>query len=106
MLSSKIKDLKIRYTFYKKELLKKKLKFLFINSLSKELYFLNKKRHSSIVKFFANKYHKKISKTKIVRRCILTNRSRVSIRKFGISRPIFRELLQNGLIPGYIKAVW
>ena len=90
MLSSKIKDLKIRYAFYKKELLKKKLKFLFINSLSKELYFLNKKRHSSLVKFFNNKYHKKISKTKIVRRCILTNRPRVSIRKFGISRPIFR----------------
>jgi hypothetical protein len=44
MLSSKIKDLKIRYEYYKKELLRKKLKFLFINSLNKELFLVNKKR--------------------------------------------------------------
>ena len=106
MLSSKIKDLKIRYEYYKKELLRKKLKFLFINSLNKELFLVNKKRHSSLIKFFSNKCQGRISKTKIVRRCVLTNRPRVSIRKFGISRPVFRELLQNGLIPGYIKAVW
>jgi ribosomal protein S14 len=106
MLSSKIKDLKIRYSFYKKELLKTKLKFLFINSLSKEFSLVNKKRYSSLSKYFALGRARRISKTKIVRRCIFTNRSRVSIRKYGISRSSFRELLQNGLIPGYIKAVW
>lgn len=106
MLSSRVKDLKIRYAFYKKELLKTKLKFVFINSLNKELFSGDKKRYSSLTKFFVLKSTKRVSKTKIVRRCILTNRSRVSIRKYGISRPAFRELLQNGLIPGYAKAVW
>lgn len=106
MLSSRIKDLKFRHIFYKKELLKLKLKFLFINSLNKELSSLNYEKYAKLVKFFAYKNFYNASKTRIIRRCVLTNRSRVSIRKFGISRIAFRELLQNGLIPGYVKAVW
>jgi len=106
MLSSKVKDLKIRHIFYKKELLKRKLNFLFINSLNKELVVTNTKKYSSLVKFFVLRRSKRISKNKIVRRCILTNRARVSVRKYGISRPVLRELFQNGVIPGYTKAVW
>jgi ribosomal protein S14 len=106
MLSSKVKDLKIRHAFYKKELLKRKIKFLFINSLNKELAYTKGRNFSSFLKFFVFKGSRRISKTKIVRRCVLTNRARVSVRKYGISRPILRELFQNGVIPGYIKAVW
>ena len=65
MLSSKVKDLKIRHAFYKKELLKTKLKFLFINSLNKELIHLNSKKYSSLVKFFILKRSRRISKNKI-----------------------------------------
>jgi ribosomal protein S14 len=36
-----------------------------------------------------------VSKTKIVRRCILTGRGRVSYRFFNISRIKFRELLKS-----------
>ena len=106
MLSSKVKDLKIRYAFYKKELLKTKLKFLFNNCLNKEFIYKNSKKYSSLLKFFMLKRSKRISKNKIVRRCVLTNRARVSIRKYGISRTVLRELFQNGVVPGYTKAVW
>ena len=47
-----------------------------------------------------------VSKTKIVRRCILTNRGRSSTRPFNISRMVLRELLQFSILPGYQKAVW
>jgi len=40
-----------------------------------------------------------------VRRCILTNRSRGSIRPFNVARSKLRELLQFGILPGYKKAV-
>ena len=47
------------------------------------------------------------SKTKIVRRCIFTGRSRGSVRKLGgVSRVLLRDMLQLGIIPGYKKAVW
>jgi ribosomal protein S14 len=103
MLSKKIKDLKIRKSFYLKELLKRKLKFLFINNFngqnsSSRCYF------ESL--FFFNKKNKTLSKTKIVRRCIITGRGRGSIRTFGISRSVLREMFQSGVIPGWSKSVW
>jgi len=47
-----------------------------------------------------------ISKTKVVRRCILTNRGRSCTRPYNISRMVLRELLQFSILPGYQKAVW
>jgi len=47
-----------------------------------------------------------ISKTKVVRRCILTNRGRACTRPYNISRMVLRELLQFSILPGYQKAVW
>lgn len=46
------------------------------------------------------------SKIRITRRCVFTNRGRVSNRKLGISRILLRELLKAGIVPGYSKAVW
>ena len=64
------------------------------------------KLYSSLLLLFLKLSWFKSSKTVITRRCILNNISRTSIRKFGISRTVFRELLQFGVIPGYVKAVW
>ena len=39
-------------------------------------------------------------------RCLLTGRPRGYIRQFGISRVMFREMANKGLIPGVKKASW
>lgn len=39
-------------------------------------------------------------------RCPLTGRSRGYIRKFGISRIVFREMALAGKIPGVRKSSW
>ena len=39
-------------------------------------------------------------------RCALTGRSRGYLRKFGISRIVFREMALAGKIPGVRKASW
>lgn len=39
-------------------------------------------------------------------RCQLTGRPRGYMRQFGISRVTFREMANNGLIPGVTKASW
>ncbi len=44
--------------------------------------------------------------TRRVRRCKLCGRPRAVYRKFGICRICFRELADEGLIPGVKKASW
>lgn len=39
-------------------------------------------------------------------RCIETGRSRAFIRKFGVSRLVFREKALRGELPGVKKASW
>jgi len=39
-------------------------------------------------------------------RCKLTGRPKGYMRQFGISRICFREMANNGLIPGVRKASW
>jgi len=106
MLAKKIKDIKNRQKFYKQELSKLQIKFLFKHLLNSFIIKKNYKLYSSLLLTFLKLSSFKSSKTLITRRCILNNRSRTSIRKFGISRIAFRELLQFGVIPGYVKAVW
>ncbi len=43
---------------------------------------------------------------RIHNRCKLTGRSRGYMRQFGISRIVFREMANRGLIPGIKKASW
>lgn len=104
MLSAKYKDIKNRYSFYKKEVDKNILKFLFINTINKKNLKQNIKQR--LVHFYLSKINIKHSKTKLIRRCVLTNRSKVSYRKFGISRVKLRELLKYNIIPGYTKSIW
>lgn len=39
-------------------------------------------------------------------RCAMTGRSRGYMRKFGISRIVFRDMALHGRIPGVRKASW
>jgi small subunit ribosomal protein S14 len=103
MVLAKIKDIRNREIFFKKELLKRKIKFLFINLLNKN----NKpEQNSKNIYFFLKLKNRKSSKTKLLRRCIFNNRSKGSLRSFGISRILLREMFQFGIVPGYKKAVW
>lgn len=100
MLFKKVKDLKFRKLLKNREHVNTSLKFLYT-------YYFN--RNKELPKC-ANMIHmnikqKNYSKTKIVRRCILTNRGRGSIRPFNVSRTKLRELFQFGIIPGFKKSV-
>ena len=49
---------------------------------------------------------KNSSKVRLHNRCSITGRPKGYIRDFGISRIQFREMANNGLIPGVRKASW
>ena len=46
------------------------------------------------------------SKIRMHNRCKLTGRPKGYIRTFGLSRVMFREMANQGLIPGVRKASW
>lgn len=109
MLSLKIKDLKYRNLYAKNQ---KKLilnKFLFISFLNK------KKKQKNVIKkkilflFLKSKLYSNLkfkTKTKIVRRCAISNRGRGTFRPYGFSRFFLREFMQFGILPGFKKSVW
>lgn len=57
---------------------------------------------ANIVKFKKKQKYQ----TRQVNRCRLCGRSRAYIRKFGLCRLCFRELANNGELPGVVKASW
>lgn len=44
--------------------------------------------------------------SRLVRRCFRCGRKRAFMRKFGVCRICFRELANQGLIPGVKKSSW
>lgn len=104
MLALKYKDIRNRFNFYKRELDKNIIKFFFINNINKKTSDNDLKK--KLIYYYNLNLNAKFSKTRIQRRCILTNRARVSNRALGISRIRLRELLKYNIIPGYKKAVW
>ena len=102
MLYLKNKDLKNRKKVESKEF--KNLAIKFLNSLlsNNPKFFSFQQRY----KFKIKKQQKLFSQTRLVNRCIITNRSRGVCRQFGISRILIRKLILFGVIPGYSKAVW
>ncbi|MEZ4699647.1 MAG: 30S ribosomal protein S14 [Rhodothermales bacterium] len=46
------------------------------------------------------------SPVRLKNRCALTGRTRGYIRKFGVSRIVFREMALAGKIPGVRKSSW
>ena len=53
-----------------------------------------------------NKMPKNSSPIRLRNRCQLTGRARGFLRKFKLSRLCFREMANQGLIPGIVKASW
>jgi small subunit ribosomal protein S14 len=53
-----------------------------------------------------NKMSRNSSPVRLRSRCQLTGRSRGVLKKFKLSRLCFREMANNGLIPGVVKASW
>ncbi len=53
-----------------------------------------------------NKLPKNSSRIRLRNRCQFTGRSRGFLRKFKLSRLCFREMANQGLIPGVVKASW
>jgi ribosomal protein S14 len=105
MLYLKTKDKKNRKKFYKLEFRFIINKFSFLNRIQQYSY------DSNIRRLIIFKYLKKRSldmriRNRIIRRCILTNRTRATFQKFNISRIVLRDLMSFGIIPGYKKAVW
>lgn len=106
MLHTKIKDLKFRKKYHSIE--KKYLvdTFLFKNLMTKtHLNLFNTCLKKQIILKCLRKKQLRI-KTRIVKRCVYTNRSRGVLKNFKISRCLLRELMGFGVIPGYKKAVW
>jgi len=103
------KDIKFRKKQYLFEYKNICLKFFFI-------FILNLKQKNTIkylcLKFFSSlkisiNRQLRQSKSRIVRRCILTGRGRSSTRSVGgVSRIVLKDFFSMGLIPGYKKAVW
>ena len=52
------------------------------------------------------KLPKNASPVRLHNRCKLTGRPKGYMRQFGISRVLFREMANKGLIPGVKKASW
>lgn len=103
----KIKDIKNRENLFlheKKKLIKKTIFINFLNVFSNQF----KKKRSIFLYVLIKKLKcfNRSSKTKINRRCILSNRNRSVIRPLNISRILFKDLIFFGLLPGYKKAVW
>lgn len=53
-----------------------------------------------------DKLPKNSSKVRVRNRCEITGRPRAYSRQFGVSRNVFREMAQDGLIPGVKKSSW
>jgi|TARA_B110000879_G_scaffold211401_1_gene304004 ribosomal protein S14 len=106
MLSTKIRDLKTRNSFYRVEKLKKVKKFLFVNFLNdKNMAEYN--RSCLLMSLLKKKQKLKIkTSVRISNNCIFNNRNKSVLRPYGISRILMRDLLQFGVLPGYSKAVW
>jgi len=104
MLALKYKDLKVRKKFSQLENLSIKNKFVIS-------FLLNKRKKLKLFSdrflFYSAKKQKPLtSKTKIVNKCIFTFRNRGVFRNFGLSRLVLRNLMRNGTLPGFKKAVW
>jgi ribosomal protein S14 len=101
LLTTKDKDL--RRKLFSSEARDIQLKYLRANLLNSPKF----KRHRNAYRYYFNKKLKtRVSKTKLVRRCLLTYKARVMHKKFKISRVKLKKLLDFNLVAGYKKAIW
>lgn len=84
-----------------------KLKWDKRQSLKKIIIDMNKSEEErNAAKVALNKMSRNSSPVRLRSRCQLTGRSRGVLKKFKLSRLCFREMANNGLIPGIVKASW
>ncbi len=69
-----------------------------------DLSISEEERHEAVVAL--NKLPKNSSPVRLRSRCQITGRSRGCLKKFKLSRLCFREMANNGLIPGVVKSSW
>ena len=86
---------KVKNNWDKRQELRQKCKNM---NLSEE------ERH--LARIALNKMPRDTSPHRLRNRCQLTGRSRGFLRKFKVSRLVFRELANSGNIPGVTKASW
>lgn len=96
MLAKQIKDSGTRKKLRRLELKRVSYKYI-LSRLSSSRFGCRSLRHPS--------GFKNLFRTKIRRRCVLTNRVRGVQTEYNISRVKLREMLQFGLIPGYKKSI-
>ena len=93
-----IKDLNHRFRFQNIEHAYITLKFIRCNLINTSNEYYAK---SNIM--LKNNYRERY---KILRRCPIVNRNKVSFSKLGISRTKLKELLTQNFVPGFKKAIW
>ncbi len=98
------KDKTLRENYSNQELNQKILVYTFRKLLNDKNYSKSKKKQFFGLMF--NKFKSFVSKTKIVRRCVLTGRSKSSLRMFGISRIKIKELIRDKKISNGSKKSW
>jgi ribosomal protein S14 len=101
-----IKDHRLRKKYNQNEKERTLNKFMYINFLNSD-YTDNNQIKREIGLFLATRLDKGVSKTKVVRRCVLTGRGRVNYSKrLKISRIKMREIIKSGVISSFSKALW
>lgn len=98
------KDKFLRQSFSNQEIKQKTLFYTFRNLLNNSEY--TKKLKVFVFSYLYKKNKNITSKTKIVRRCVLTGRSRSSSRISGISRIKMRELIRDKKVKNILKSTW
>jgi ribosomal protein S14 len=96
------KDIKNRLLFHKTEKNQIVYKYLFLN-LNQQIV-SPKLLHVFLA--LSKKYIRLNSKTRLMRRCVLSNRNRSVFRPYNLSRIFLRNFMGFGIIPGYKKSVW
>jgi len=102
-------DQKRRLDFHKNENSKNLNKFMYVSILNSTAKILkqNNAKKIYVARFLHSNIKKGVSKTKTVRRCVLTGRARVNYSKyFRVSRVKIREIIETGAFPGISKACW
>lgn len=98
------KDKFVRYSYRLRELRDKAIDANFLRMLNSKNFSRAKRNRFSIA--FQRKLKKGTSKTKIVRRCVITGRARSSLRCLGISRIKIKELVRDSKISNLRKKTW
>jgi len=106
MLYLKIRDIKTRSLFFRLENKRRINKYIFILSRISEKKCLINNFLWNFWLVYLKKNSKLQSKTRLLRRCIFSNRNRGVYRPYGLSRIILKNFAHFGILPGYKKAVW